>query len=232
MRQLPDTIAQLCQVHMGPEREKVVQASEDTFAVFSPESFTAYGGCVNGTLLTCHISKVSMIQVAGGCSLRLRHHTIESPFSVMTPSQPIVTRMNWDTFEVPKEPLKNVDCSEMKLYQFLLKEYNLSSQVEDGLQMSHTQLAILHDRLSRQVQESQAKGIWVIITVGILLGVMFTIIMHLIVSCYFCPKPILPPEPTIILPPDLESFEDKPQHRRKRASHMSTSSLPSREASF
>lgn len=232
MGQLPTAIAQLCQVHMQPEREMVMQASEETFAVYSPESFTAHGMCVNGTLLTRHIPQVSMVNVAGGCSLSLRHHTIESPFSIVSPRQPLITPTNWDTFEVPKELLKNADKSEMKLYQFLLQDHNLSTQVDHGLRMSQTQLALLHDRLAQQVRESQAQGLWIVMSVSILMGIMFTIIMHLVCARYFCPKPVLPLEPTVVVTSDVEPYEEEPYHIKRRARRLSTASLPSREAPF
>ena len=237
MAQIPAAITTLCQVSMEPERELVTQAGERTFAIYSPEVFTAHGHCTNGTLVQRYISHTTTLSLDSGCSLELRQHILTVPFSIVTPRQPIMEYTNWDTLEVPKQVLLNMDRNEMRMYDFLPADHNLSVQVDDGIRMSQTQLAVLHHRLSQQVEEAHNNGFWITVAVSILLGFLFTVITYLVCSRYFCPKPVVPILPfhqgPKIAPQGYfinEDLDPSPIPMRER--RHSSISLPSRETSF
>ena len=176
MAQIPSAITTLCQVSMEPERELVTQAGERSFAIYSPEVFTAHGHCTNGSLVQRYISHTTILTLDSGCDLELRQHILAVPFSIVTPRQPIMEYTNWDTLEVPKQVLLNMDRNEMRMYDFLPADHNLSVQVDDGIRMSQTQLAVLHHRLSQQVEEAHNNGFWITVAVSILLGFLFTVL--------------------------------------------------------
>ncbi|MGI9161331.1 MAG: hypothetical protein ACR2JI_00200 [Mycobacterium sp.] len=189
MGQLPNVITKRCQVKLEAQREVVVQAGERTFAIFSPEVFTAQGECLNGTSITKYITSTSRLTLDSGCTLRLKQHLLSAPFSIITPRVPMVEKTNWDTMEVPRELLRHVDAQEMRLYSTLLADKNLSLQVEDGLRLSQAQLTRLHKSLANQVHSAQWNHFWITVAIALVLGVIVSVISYLCCARYFCPKP-------------------------------------------
>ena len=210
MGQVPEGITSLCNLKMEPEREMVMQAGAQDFAVYSPVPFTAHGTCLNGTLITQLISKVSVIHVDPGCSLNLRHHKVESPFSITMPRRPLITHTSWDTLEVPKQLLQKADQAEQRMYNFLAEDKNLSDSAEAGIRVSQAQLARLHQRLVSEVQNTYSQGFWIALSVFIILGLVWCVVMYIWCSRYFCPKPLPLVAPSV---PTLYRYEEpQPPH--------------------
>ena len=214
MGQLPDSIAALCRIHMEPEREMVMQASERTFAIFTPIPFTAHGACINGTIITKIITKSAIVGLEPGCSLNLRSHLIEVPFSLTTPRQPIVSTTNWDTLEVPKKLLREDDKRQMKMFQLLVNDTYDEAEFQDGLRLSQKQLAQLHAQLSEQVAANQNSTAIIIATIAAIVGFIAAVLLFCWCGRYWCnpfgiarPPPIPPRRPAAPV-----RMSDLPEH--------------------
>jgi len=205
MGQMSDRIVELCQIHMEPSREIVLQASEQTFAVYSPEPFTAHGTCVNGTLTRKLMGISSIVSLSPGCSLQLKEHVIDAPFSLTLPKQPIIEQTSWDTLDVPRRLLQHEDQRQTKLYGMLVNDSYDVSKLEDGLRLSQAQLAKLHDRLSKQVAESHGFLFWS----GVIISSILVVLISLLTACwcarYWCPASrVFSRAPSLRFPSDRE----------------------------
>jgi hypothetical protein len=163
-----------------------MQASERTFAVFSPDPFTAHGLCINGTIVTKIIPRSSIISLEPGCSLQLRQHLIDVPFSLTTPRQPIISSTDWDTLEVPRKLLKQEDRRQMKLFQLLVNDTHEAAAFQEGLQLSQQQLRMLHAQLSEQFEVSRNQNAIIIGTVSALVFIIATVLLLCWCSRYWC----------------------------------------------
>jgi hypothetical protein len=209
MGQHADTIKDLCDIRTEHEREVVMQASERTFAVFSPEIFTARGSCLNGSFITRHISHSSIVELPPGCNLQLKGTLIDVPFSITTPREPIIHPTNWDTLTVPRAILRELDHRQTKLYQLLANDSADNLDFQDGLRMSRVQLAALHDRLSREVQENHSSFIQYFVILGITLLLLMAILALCWCGRYWCSRPPVQYEIEMSRPPGA-SDEDPP----------------------
>lgn len=174
-------ISDLCSIRIEPDREMVMQASERSFAIYSPEVLTAQGQCMNGTIITRQIGRSSIIDLEPGCNLRLKHHLIEVPLSFTTPRLAIIATTGWDTLEIPKQLLRADDLRQLQLYKLLLNDSQDDTLVKDGLRMSQAQLAMLHHQLTAQVDDSTRVGIYIIAGLSAFVGAFF--ILWLLICC-------------------------------------------------
>jgi len=188
MGQLPDKISSLCRIHIEPEREMVMQASERTFAVYSPVAFTAHGTCINGTITTKPIGLSNQIEVGPGCNLQLKDHIIEVPFSLTAPRMPMITPTNWDTMEVPKQLLREDDLRQMKLYKLLTNDSRNEEAVQEGLRVSQAQLAMLHDRLTQEVAQQSQTGLIIFACLGGIVTAILCILLVCWCARYWCQR--------------------------------------------
>jgi hypothetical protein len=167
-------------------KEMVMQALEITFAVFSPDPFTAHGLGINGTIVTKIITRSSIISLEPGCSLQLRQHLIDVPFSLTTPRQPIVSSTDWDTLEVPRKLLKQDDCRQMKLFQLLVNDTHEEEAFHEGLKLSQQQLRLLHAQLSEQFEVNRNQNAIIIGMVSALVFIIATVLLLCWCSRYWC----------------------------------------------
>jgi hypothetical protein len=133
MGQLPKSIASLCTMHNEAEREMVMQAEENAFAVYTPIPFTAHGTCLNGSRITRVLSKSTVIQLDSVCNLQLKEHLIEVPFSLISPRVPLISSTSWDTLEVPRKLLREEDRRQMDLFRALVNASYDEREFRDGL---------------------------------------------------------------------------------------------------
>ncbi|NBR25999.1 MAG: hypothetical protein EBU08_19905, partial [Micrococcales bacterium] len=77
-----------CTISTSPSQETVFSITNNQFAVYSPETFTGRGHCINGTSLSALISTTSRITVPPGCTFQLRQHVLTVPINVITTSEP------------------------------------------------------------------------------------------------------------------------------------------------
>jgi hypothetical protein len=181
MGQLPQSIASLCRMHNEAEREMVMQATENAFAVYFPMPFTAHGTCLNGTRITRVLTKSTIVQLDSGCSLQLKEHLIEVPFSLISPRVPLISTTSWDTLEVPCKLLREEGRRQMDLFKALVNESYSEADFRDGLRLSQQQLAILHDQLARDFAYSRSWVTILLTTVGIVVGLLLWIAV-----CVWC----------------------------------------------
>jgi ABC-type microcin C transport system duplicated ATPase subunit YejF len=120
-------------MHNEAEREMVMQAEENAFAVYTPIPFTAHGTCLNGSRITRVLSKSTVIQLDSGCNLQLKEHLIEVPFSLISPRVPLISSTSWDTLEVPRKLLREEDRRQMDLFRALVNASYDEREFRDGL---------------------------------------------------------------------------------------------------
>jgi hypothetical protein len=175
MGQLPQSIASLCRMHNEAERVMVMQAAENAFAVYTPTPFTAHGTCLNGTRITRVLTKSTIVQLDSGCSLQLKEHLIEVPFSLISQRIPLISTTSWDTLEVPRKLFREEDWRQMDLFKALVNESYAEADFRDGLRLSQQQLAILHEQLARDFAYSRSWVTILLITVGTAVGLFLCI---------------------------------------------------------
>ena len=186
MGQHAEAIEQLCNIHTEHEVEIVLPASDVTFAVYSPKAQTAHGNCINGTSFTKHLAFTSIVEVAPGCRLTLRDHVIDVPFSIVAPKIPLIHQTTWDTLEVPKNLLRQVDLRQAKLYTLLANDSIIDKGFQDDLRMSNMQLSALHRTLTEEVQRQQTSFVQYFSSISAAL-VGFAIIILVCFCCqYWC----------------------------------------------
>ena len=74
---------ELCDLEIVPRVEAVTQLESNWFLVYSPEMYTGYVTCQNGTSSEEYLKReIRKIHISPGCSLDLRNHTLTSEFSL------------------------------------------------------------------------------------------------------------------------------------------------------
>jgi hypothetical protein len=211
MGQLPHSIASLCKMHNEAEREMVMQAAENAFAVYTPIPFTAHGTCLNGTRITRVLSKSTVVHLDSGCNLQLKEHLIEVPFSLISPRIPLISTTSWDTLEVPRKLLREEDRRQMDLFRALVNESYDEKDFRDGLRLSQQQLALLHEQLARDFTYSRSWITVVLITSGIVVGLVVVLLACCWCCRHRCLRPRYPhtPEPVMITS-HLQDSDDEP----------------------
>jgi hypothetical protein len=125
-----------CSLQTSAAQESVFQLAHNQFAIYSPETFTGRGKCLNGSSMSALVSTITKVMVPPGCSFNLRHHVLQVPINVFTSSEPWVQETKWDTLEVPRQLLLNDLRRTNAIHQLLAQDEVAQQEVTAQLNAS------------------------------------------------------------------------------------------------
>jgi hypothetical protein len=189
-----------CTLRTSPSQEMVFQTATNSFAIYSPETFTGRGHCLNGTSMSALISKVTKVQVPSGCSLTLRHHVITVPVNVIAAGQPWVQHTKWDTLEIPKKLFANEIKRRNDIQRLFSEDDEVRSVIEAQLNSSLMDLQDAHDSIAKDAENfmfSINNHQYYILALAAVAAILF-IILCICMCCRYCtaPTPAYVPAPT------------------------------------
>jgi len=152
-----EAIQQHCSLRHLPLQEQVFQTATNQFAIFSPQTYTARGHCINGTTISALVSSTASVTIPSGCSLKLRQHSITVPVNIITTLVPWVQETKWDTFEVSRRLLQMSLDKHATINEILRNDSTLSQDFQENLLTSITHLKAAHSTLSTQLLNAKVE---------------------------------------------------------------------------
>jgi hypothetical protein len=152
-----------CSLSTSPSQETVFQISNSQFAIYSPETFTGRGKCINGTALSALISTISRVTVPPGCSFQLRNHVLTVPINAITTAEPWVQQTKWDTLEVPRQLLLRSTRSADNVHQLLANDDAASSVIQTLIAKSAVALNSTHTKITKDITAAVDQHTWYLV---------------------------------------------------------------------
>jgi hypothetical protein len=177
-----------CSLHTFPSQEMVFQTATNSFAIYSPDTFTGRGHCLNGTSMSALISRITKVQVPSGCSLTLRHHVITVPVNVIAAGQPWVQQTKWDTLDIPKKLFANEIKRRNDIQRLFAEDDEVRSVVESQLNTSLVYLQNAHETIAKDaetISSSVYNHQYYIIALAAVASTLF-LILCVCMCCRYC----------------------------------------------
>jgi hypothetical protein len=155
-----------CSISSAPAQEAIFQISNNQFAIYSPETFTGRGRCVNGTHLSALISTISKVIVPPGCTFYLRNHVLTVPVNAFTIAEPWVQETKWDTMEVPRQLLMNDLQRHVNIHQLLAKDVAAESKMQASLELSSAMMQAANRSITEEtikIRQAVTTHYWYIV---------------------------------------------------------------------
>ena len=152
-----------CSLSTSPSQETVFQISNSQFAIYSPETFTGRGKCINGTALSALISTISKVTVPPGCSFQLRNHVLTVPINAITTAEPWVQQTKWDTLEVPRQLLLRSTRRADAVHQLLANDDAASSVIQTLITKSAVALNSTHTKITKDITAAVEQHTWYLV---------------------------------------------------------------------
>ncbi len=196
-------IQQHCSLETVPSQEMVFQTATNQFAIYSPETFTGRGKCLNGTSFSALISRISKVQVPSGCNLVLRNHILTVPVNIIAAGQPWVQNTKWDTLEVPRQLFENEIRRRDDFNRLFDDDNKIRSTIERQLNSSLQDLQDAHETVAKDAKSITTSisnhHYYIIALAGVALTLLFVLICCM--CCRYCAPPA-PYAPVIAAPTD------------------------------
>ena len=186
-----------CSLTSTPLQEQVFQINTNQFAIYSPDTFTGRGKCINGTALSALVSRITKVTVPSGCSFVLKQHVLTVPVNVIATSQPWVQETKWDTMEVPRLLLANQAIRQAEIDALLVKDDGLQATFHRHLNTTFHLLQTAHSAIASDaiaITTAVSRHQWAIIAIAGAVGLLLlTICVCLCVRYRKTPSYQLPP---------------------------------------
>ena len=168
-----------CSLTSIPLQEQVFQINTNQFAIYSPDTFTGRGKCINGTALSALVSRITKVTVPSGCSFVLKQHVLTVPVNVIATSQPWVQQTKWDTMEVPRLLLANQAARHAEVEALLAKDGTFQQAVQAHLDSTVNLLKTAHSNIAndaKAITTAVARHQWAIIAIIGAVGLLLLIV--------------------------------------------------------
>jgi hypothetical protein len=170
-----------CSLSTAPSQETVFQISNTMFAIYSPETFTGRGKCINGTALSALVSTISKVTVPPGCSFQLRNHVLKVPINAITTAEPWVQQTKWDTLEVPRQLLLRSTRSADAVHHLLADDDAASSVIQTLIAKSAVALNSTHTKITKDINAAVEQHSWYLVGMA-----AFCLFFCVTICCCLC----------------------------------------------
>jgi len=147
--------AKKCDVQLIDDKEMVFRMSSMRYAIYTPVAYTASAQCLHEKYIQYQIGKNTCIEIPPGCTLKLKHFTINVPTSFVLPTDPWTFATTWDTLETPKDILRQQYKKGFDLERALLNESAAHHLFKELVHDANNKSAALHDLIQEQLHSME-----------------------------------------------------------------------------